>query len=243
MPAVVGPRTSSLWPTWIGPAARRLQTLGKSARYNDFRKMLDKEAKTSTPSFVTPDHMHATPRSPAMQLGKHVYVEKPLTRTPWEARLLTQAAAKYKVATQMGNQGYSHDATRVACEISGRAKSAKFAKFSFVARRLAAGMTSLPPAAKCPTRSIGICGSARPRRDYTSGHDAWRKQYDESQYRLLSAVQLAGILRFWHGPHWRLGRSHPRSGELGAATRQPDERGVHEDRRRQVLSRFPTSSP
>ena len=52
-----------------------------------------------------------------MQLGKHVYVEKPLTRTPWEARLLTQAAEKYKVATQMGNQGYSHDATRVACEI------------------------------------------------------------------------------------------------------------------------------
>ena len=52
-----------------------------------------------------------------MQLGKHVYVEKPLTRTAWEARLLTQAAAKYKVATQMGNQGYSHDATRVAAEI------------------------------------------------------------------------------------------------------------------------------
>jgi hypothetical protein len=52
-----------------------------------------------------------------MQMGKHVYVEKPLTRTSWEARLLTQAAEKYKVATQMGNQGYSHDATRVACEI------------------------------------------------------------------------------------------------------------------------------
>ena len=52
-----------------------------------------------------------------MQAGKSVYVEKPLTRTPWEARLLTQAAEKYKVATQMGNQGYSHDATRVACEI------------------------------------------------------------------------------------------------------------------------------
>jgi predicted dehydrogenase len=51
------------------------------------------------------------------KIGKHVYVEKPLTRTAWEARLLAQAAEKYKVATQMGNQGYSHDATRVACEI------------------------------------------------------------------------------------------------------------------------------
>ena len=61
--------------------------------------------------------MHATVALAAMQRGKHVYVEKPLTRTPWEARLLTDAAAKYKVATQMGNQGYSHDATRVAAEI------------------------------------------------------------------------------------------------------------------------------
>ena len=66
---------------------------------------------------VTPDHMHATAALAGMQLGKHVYVEKPLTRTPWEARLLTDAAARYKVATQMGNQGYSHDATRVASEI------------------------------------------------------------------------------------------------------------------------------
>ena len=65
----------------------------------------------------TPDHMHATCALACMQLGKHVYVEKPLTRTAWEARLLAEAAEKYKVATQMGNQGYSHDATRVACEI------------------------------------------------------------------------------------------------------------------------------
>ena len=49
-----------------------------------------------------------------MQVGKHVYLEKPLTRTPWEARVLTEAARTYQVATQMGNQGYSHDATRVA---------------------------------------------------------------------------------------------------------------------------------
>ena len=52
-----------------------------------------------------------------MQRGKHVYIEKPLTRTPWEARLLMEAAAKYKVATQMGNQGFSHECNRVAAEI------------------------------------------------------------------------------------------------------------------------------
>jgi predicted dehydrogenase len=90
----------------------------KAARYSDFRQMLDKEAKNIDAVIIaTPDHMHATCALWCMQLGKHVYVEKPLTRTPWEARLLTQAAAKYRVATQMGNQGYSHEATRVAAEI------------------------------------------------------------------------------------------------------------------------------
>ena len=80
--------------------------------------MLDKSGKDIDAVIIAPpDHMHATCALAAMQLGKHVYVEKPLTRTSWEARLLTVAAERYKVATQMGNQGYSHDATRVACEI------------------------------------------------------------------------------------------------------------------------------
>src|SRR5262249_31923251 len=64
-----------------------------------------------------PDHMHATVALACMQHGKSVYLEKPLTRTVWEARLMQDAAAKYKVATQMGNQGYSHEAIRTAAEI------------------------------------------------------------------------------------------------------------------------------
>ncbi len=87
-------------------------------RYKDFRQMLDRQGKEIDAVVIgTPDHMHATCALACMQAGKHVYVEKPLTRTAWEARLLGQAAERYKVATQMGNQGYSHDATRVACEI------------------------------------------------------------------------------------------------------------------------------
>src|SRR5687767_5193243 len=97
--------------------AEGLKRWEKAARYKDFRQMLDKEQTIDAVTVVTPDHMHATQALAAMQRGKHVYVEKPLTRTPWEARLLTEAAAKHKVATQMGNQGYSHEATRVACEI------------------------------------------------------------------------------------------------------------------------------
>jgi len=87
-------------------------------KYRDFREMLDKEHKTLDAITVTiPDHMHATVSLWAMERGLGVYCQKPLTQTVWEARLLAKAARKYKVATQMGNQGYSCEATRVACEI------------------------------------------------------------------------------------------------------------------------------
>jgi len=66
---------------------------------------------------ATPDHSHTPIVLLCMQHGKHVYCEKPLTRTPWEAHLLADAAVKYKVATQMGNQGFSHEGTKTACEI------------------------------------------------------------------------------------------------------------------------------
>ena len=90
----------------------------KAPLYRDFRVMLDKEGKNiDACTIAIPDFMHAYAALACMQRGKHVYVEKPLTRTPWEARLLLEAAQKYKVATQMGNQGFSHEAHRVAAEI------------------------------------------------------------------------------------------------------------------------------
>jgi hypothetical protein len=94
-------------------------TYERATKYKDFRQMLDKQGKEiDAVTIGIPDHNHAHAALACMQLGKHVYCQKPLTRTASEARLLTQAAAKYpKVATQMGNQGYSAEATRVACEI------------------------------------------------------------------------------------------------------------------------------
>ncbi len=68
-------------------------------------------------SVSTPDHTHAVATIAAMQLGKHVYVQKPLTHDIYEARILTEAAKKYKVVTQMGNQGGSGDGVRKAKEI------------------------------------------------------------------------------------------------------------------------------
>ena len=99
-------------------AARTFEQYADLPKYKDFRVMLDKEHKNiDAVTIGIPDHMHATTALACMQMGKHVYLEKPLTRTPWEARLMADAAAKYNVATQMGNQGYSHEAIRVAGEI------------------------------------------------------------------------------------------------------------------------------
>ncbi len=90
----------------------------QAKQYKDFRKMLDAESKNFDACIVAiPDFMHGTAAMWAMERGKHVYVEKPLTHTPWEARQLAEAAVKYKVATQMGNQGYSNNGARIAAEI------------------------------------------------------------------------------------------------------------------------------
>jgi len=99
-------------------AAPTYKLYEKAARYRDFRRMLDKEGGNIDAVIITtPDHTHAVAAIACMECGKHVYVEKPLTRTIWEARFLAQAAEKYKVATQMGNQGYSYEGARIAAEI------------------------------------------------------------------------------------------------------------------------------
>src|SRR3712207_4068856 len=79
--------------------ARRgtLETYSKAARYKDYRVMLEKQKDIDGVLVATPDHSHAVIALAAMQLGKHVYVQKPLTRTVSEARILTEAARKYKV--------------------------------------------------------------------------------------------------------------------------------------------------
>jgi len=100
-------------------AAETYKLFPNASKHRDFRKMLDSpEAKNIDAVIVaTPDHMHATAAMWCMERGKHVYVQKPLVRTIWEARQMREAASKYKVATQMGNQGYSNEGTRQCAEI------------------------------------------------------------------------------------------------------------------------------
>ncbi|HEX3879633.1 MAG TPA: Gfo/Idh/MocA family oxidoreductase [Bryobacteraceae bacterium] len=99
-------------------AANMFKRFPNAPKFRDFRQMLDKEGKNIDALIVAiPDHMHATAAVWCMERGKHVYVQKPLVRTVWEARQMREAAAKYKVATQMGNQGYSNEGTRQCAEI------------------------------------------------------------------------------------------------------------------------------
>ncbi len=86
-------------------------------KYNDYRVMFDEMLDEADAVMIaTADHTHAIIAAQAIAAGKHVYVEKPLTLTVYEARLLTKLAAKHKVATQMGNQGASSSGTRMALE-------------------------------------------------------------------------------------------------------------------------------
>ena len=86
-------------------------------KFNDYRKMYDEMLKSADAVMVaTADHTHAIIAADAITAGKHVYCEKPLTHTVYESRLLTKLADKYKVATQMGNQGASAEGVRKVCE-------------------------------------------------------------------------------------------------------------------------------
>lgn len=97
--------------------------------YQDFREMLDKEKDIDAVTISTPDHTHANAAIFAMERGKHVYVQKPLTHNVREARILTEMARAQKVVSQMGNQGASNP---TQLEIQGWINSGKVGKISEV---------------------------------------------------------------------------------------------------------------
>ena len=86
-----------------------IEKFPNATRFHDFRKMFDAMAKDiDAVTISTPDHVHGVAAMTAMQLGKHVYVQKPLCNNLYEVRQLTEGARKYKVVSQMGNQGASN---------------------------------------------------------------------------------------------------------------------------------------
>ena len=96
--------------------AKAAQTHVRATTYHDFRLMLEKEKGIDAVVVSTPDHTHAVATIMALKLGKHVYCEKPLTRTIFEAREVARAAREAGVATQMGNQGMAFEGNRLIKE-------------------------------------------------------------------------------------------------------------------------------
>ncbi|HPO15127.1 MAG TPA: Gfo/Idh/MocA family oxidoreductase [Candidatus Hydrogenedentes bacterium] len=99
-------------------AAESFTRFPGAKHYKDYRKMLEEMGDgIDAVTITTPDHTHAPAAYMAMKMGKHVYVQKPLTHTIAEARLLQKTAREMNVATQMGNQGHSGRGVREACEM------------------------------------------------------------------------------------------------------------------------------
>ena len=99
-----------------GYAAETFKEYPKAKQYRDYRVMFEKQKDIDAVVIGTPDHIHAVVSMMAIKLGKHVYCEKPLTRTVYEARALAKAAREAKVATQMGNQGMAFEGNRLINE-------------------------------------------------------------------------------------------------------------------------------
>ncbi|MBK8946226.1 MAG: Gfo/Idh/MocA family oxidoreductase [Ignavibacteriae bacterium] len=92
------------------------EALQKVPKYRDFREMLDKQKDIDAVTVSTPDHTHAVAAAYAMRRGKHVFVQKPLTHSVKEARILNQIAKETGVITQMGNQGHAQEGIRLIAE-------------------------------------------------------------------------------------------------------------------------------
>jgi len=97
-------------------AAKTFKAFPKAVAYKDYRVMLEKQKDLDAVIIATPDHTHAVISMAAMQSGKHVFCQKPLTHDIYESRMLAKAAKETGVVTQMGIQGHSQEGLRLICE-------------------------------------------------------------------------------------------------------------------------------
>jgi predicted dehydrogenase len=195
----------------------------KAEAFTDYRKMFDKIHKQIDAVFIaTPNHQHALPAMIAMQLGKNVYVEKPLCHDVAEARKLRAMAAKCKVATQMGNQGHCEEGYRRLCEYIWAGAIGPITETHSWCDRSNGGVGPRPAAEPAPAGMhwdewIGPA----PYRDFHSDlhpHE-WHGWYDFGNGSLgnLGCHVIDGV-------YWALKLGHPTSVEAEAITGGSDER-------------------
>ena len=151
-------------------AGKTFSRYPKAKIYTDYRVMLDKQKDIEAVVIATPDHTHAVIAMAAMQAGKHVYCQKPLTHSVFEARKLTAAARQYKVQTQMGNQGHSFEEIRLLREwieagLIGDVREVHTWTDRPIGNQVWSNFAvqELPKGRRrCPARWIGISGWVRP---------------------------------------------------------------------------------
>ena len=140
--------------------------LPDAKKYKDYRKMLEEMGdQIDGCTISTPDHTHAPAAYMAMKMGKHVRVQKPLTHTIAEARLLAKTAEETGVTTAMGNQGHSGDGVRELCEMLWDGAIGDVTKRTSGPIAPSGPKASSMPCVNslCPKPWRGISGSARPR--------------------------------------------------------------------------------
>jgi hypothetical protein len=181
-------------------AARMFTAYPKAPKYRDFRQMLDKEGKNIDAVVIAiPDHMHATAGMWCMERGKHIYLQKPLVRTVFEARQMKLAAAKYGVATQMGNQGYSNEGTRQCAEIVWNGDIGNVTEVhSWTNRPIwPQGLTEIPKSDPVPdTLSWDLWLGIADNRPYTVGGTGYP---DRSGYNFYQPFNWRGFYEFGCG--------------------------------------------
>lgn len=169
----------------LDKAAQRFTAIQKSdvAKFADYREMLDKLGdKIDAVTVSTPDHMHAAAAVAAMQMGKHAFVQKPMTHSIYEARRMGEIAAEKKLATQMGNQGTANSNLRKSAAI---VKSGALGDVTEVHvwtnRPIWAQGGDRPKPSNVPEQlSWDLWLGVAPKREYASGYHpfAWRGWWD-----------------------------------------------------------------
>jgi predicted dehydrogenase len=188
------------------------ETYPEARFYRDFRVMLEKEAdRIDAVTVSTPDHVHCHASVTAMRMGKHVYCQKPLTHSVWEARLMTETAREKKVATQMGNQAHADEPIRRGVELIRAGLIGRVSEVHAWTNRpiWPQGMTERPPEMPVPeTLDWDLWLGPAPFRPYNEAYVPfkWRGWWDFG----TGALGDMGC-HIMDMPYWALGLKYPQS--------------------------------
>ncbi len=194
-----------------GSVAKAAEQFPKARKVRDFRKLYDYADEFDAVVVSTCEHTHAFATLPALQMGKHVYCEKPLTYNVWEARVIRQAADKAKVATQMGTQIHAGDNYRRVVELI---QSGSIGKVSEVHVWVSRAWGWHPSEQACKKANDIVCVQDRPKTkdEVPEGLD-WDLWLGPAPWRPFNHVYVPGPkwYRWWDfgngtmsdlGSHW-----------------------------------------